>query len=433
MNLTDSNQKKGRISSHSLTESYIPLTSNEFCLANGIRVVHKFVPYTRAVHCGFVLDNGSRDDLPTEAGMAHFIEHMIFKGTTRRKTFHVLNYLESVGGDLNAYTTKEKTCIYASIMSEFFGRATELLADILFNSTFPNKEIGKERQVIAEEIEMYRNTPDEAIFEDFDLLIFPEHGLGHPILGYKESIDTFTREKLWIHMQQAVAQQKVVYAIVGNVTEKEVLKVIDKYLADKSMPERHLNRERPLGLEKIEKDVSISTNQAHEILGGRAYAMREGHYKAFILLMNLLGGPGMNSRLNLNVREKHGLTYNINSFYVPYTDAGLWGIYYGCETANLERVRKLVGKEIKSLREKPLGTVRLSQAKKQLMGQMTLAYENLLHQMLSMAKDLLDFNKIPTFSEYMEEIEAIEAKHIQEAANEILDMDQLSRIAYKNG
>ncbi|MEO0584436.1 MAG: pitrilysin family protein [Bacteroidota bacterium] len=260
-----------------------------FELQNGLRVIYKHVPYTRTVHCGFIVDAGSRDDMQGEIGMAHFIEHMIFKGTVKRKTFHILNYLESVGGDVNAYTTKEKTCLYASLVSEYFDRATELLTDITFNSTFPEKEIVKEKQVISEEIDMYRNTPDEAIFEDFDEMIYPQHSLGFPILGTKKSIHQFTQNKVKDHLHRSFIKDHVVYSIVGNVSEKEVKKVIDKYLKPVQMPSGTRTRISPNGQMATDHVEEISSDQAHVLIGGRSYAMREELYVPFLVLNNLLG------------------------------------------------------------------------------------------------------------------------------------------------
>ncbi len=402
-------------------------------LPNGLRVIYQHIPYTRTVHCGYVINAGSRDDLRGQIGMAHFIEHMIFKGTARRKTFHILNYLESVGGDVNAYTTKEKTCLYASLMAEYFERATELLTDITFHSTFPPKEIDKEKQVIAEEIDMYRNTPDEAIFEDFDEMIFPEHSLGHPILGTKDSITQFTQEQVRSHLQRSLVTGEVVYSIVGNVSEKEVRRVIDKYLSPLELPNGHAERTAPGQSRIIEMKQQLDQDQAHEIIGGRAYAVQDQHYVPFLVLNNLLGGPAMNTRLNLNIREKYGLTYTISSFYSPFLDSGIWGVYYACEKNNLLRVRRLVEKELKLLQNKPIGSMRLSQAKKQLMGQMILGYENLLNQMLGMAKDLLDFGEILPFEKLLSQIEAVTAEELQGVAQDLFPTDELSRITYLAG
>jgi predicted Zn-dependent peptidase len=407
------------------------MKSRIFELANGLRVVYKQVPYTRTVHCGFVINSGSRDDGQDDLGMAHFIEHMIFKGTAKRKTFHVLNYLESVGGDVNAYTTKEKTCLYASLAAEHFERATELLTDITFHSTFPEKELKKEKQVISEEIDMYRESPDEAIFEDFDHMVFPDHMLGYPILGTKNSIRTFTQQRLFEHIRSVFTQGNVVFGIVGNVSEKRVMKMIDKHLRPLQLPVGRKERISPNGKQEAERIVDITNGQAHEIIGGRSYALRKELYLPFLLLNNLLGGPAMNSRLNLNIREKHGLTYNISSFYTPYHDSGIWGVYYACEPGNLQRIRRLVEKECKRLAEKPLGTLHLTQAKKQLNGQLILAYENLLTQMLSSAQDVLDFDRVMSFNEYLEEIEQITAIQVQTAAQEIFRDNPVSRITYR--
>jgi predicted Zn-dependent peptidase len=400
-------------------------------LENGLRVVYKYIPYTRTVHCGYVINSGSRDDIQGRMGMAHFIEHMIFKGTSKRKTFHILNYLESVGGDLNAYTTKEKTCLYASMVAEYFERATELLTDITFNSTFPEKEITKEKQVISEEIDMYRNAPDEAIFEDFDEIIFPNHSLGAPILGTKASIKQFTKADVRDRINRSFIQGEVVFSIVGNVSEKTVRRVIKKYLEPVSIPGGKIIRYQPSGDQVRHLEVPISTDQAHEIMGGRAYALRKELYLPFLVLNNMLGGPAMNSRLNLNIREKHGLSYSISSFYSPYLDSGMWGIYYACETKNLHRIRRLVKKELQYLGQNSLGALKLSQAKKQLIGQLTLGYENLLNQMLGQAKDLLDYGKVSTFGDYIKGIESITSMQLQDAAREIFQENPISVITYK--
>jgi predicted Zn-dependent peptidase len=363
--------------------------------------------------------------------MAHFIEHMAFKGTRKRKTFHVINYLESVGGDVNAYTTKEKTCFYVSMLAEYFDRATELLTDITFDSVFPDKEIIKEKQVISEEIDMYRDTPDEAILEDFDLMVYPDHSLGHPILGTRDSISQFTRDEIMGHIRESYAQGQVVFGVVGNVSRQALDLVIRKYLAPLQLPAARVRRTPPATPAIQDQVVEIATDQAHEILGGRAYAARKGHFAAFGLLTNLLGGPAMNSRLNMNVREKYGLTYNIHAFYQPFTDTGMWGIYYACDTDNIARIRKLVHKELKQLCEMPLGPIHLSQAKKQLIGQLTLSHESLLSQMLNMSKEVLDFDHMLPFEQYIAEIEAIEAKDIQAAAQEIFESSPISTITYR--
>lgn len=407
------------------------METNIIELPNGLSVLHRYVPYTRTVHCGYIIDTGSRDDLLEESGMTHFIEHMVFKGTVKRKTFHILNYLESVGGDLNAYTTKEKICLYASMVSEYFERATELLTDIVFNSTYPEKEITKEKQVISEEISMYRNAPDEAIFEDFDEMIFPEHSLGAPILGTRQTIQVFDQPRVFRHVQKNFTQNRIIFSIVGNVTLERVQKAIKKYLSDIHLPSAERERKAPSTFMAKQHDHPIQTEQAHEIIGGRAFGLKAEFHVPFILLNNMLGGPGMNSRLNLNIREKHGLTYAINSFYSPYQDSGIWGIYFACEPGNLMKIRKMVNKELRELSHKPLGLIRLNQAKKQLIGQFTLGYENLLNQMLGMAKDMLDYQRIQSFSSFVKEIEEVSAADLQKVASLLFAEDQLSRLTYK--
>lgn len=400
-------------------------------LPNGIRVVHQYAPHTRAVHCGYIIDTGSRDDRKDQAGMAHFVEHMTFKGTAKRKMFHVLNYLDSVGGDVNAYTTREKTCLYASLMQEYFERAAELLTDITFSSAFPEKEIEKEKLVIADEIDMYRDSPDEAIIDDFDQMIFPDHGLGAQILGTKESIRSFDQASMRGYIQRHYTARRVVFSVAGNVTPERMERVIRRHLLPLSLPEGSLDRHAPEKPSFRERSVGTHTEQNHEVIGGRAYALRQGHYAAFSLLNNLLGGQAMNSRLNLNIRERYGLSYNIQSFYTPYIDAGIWGVYYSSDPANMERIRNLVYKELRKLWEQPLGPVALSQAKRQLIGQLTLSHEHLLNQMLGMAKDVLDFGQIIPFGQHIAEIEALTAPLLQEAAVEIFRDSPLSLITYQ--
>lgn len=409
----------------------IDMTPEIISLPNGLQIIYQHIPYTRAVHCGFVIEAGSRDDLSKELGMAHFVEHMIFKGTSRRKTFHIVNYLESVGGEIDAYTTKEKTYLHASLVSEYFDRAVELLTDITFHSIFPEKEIVKEKQVIAEEIDMYRGIPDEAIEEDFDLMMFPEHGLGHPILGTKESIQTFTQQQLLQHIRRSFTSDRIVFGVIGNVTRAEVEKVAAKYLAPLELPVGQVQRAKPVVHQLTSKKVKIEQDQAHILLGGRASSIRDDRHFSFLVLNNLLGGPAMNSRLTLNIREKFGLAYNIQSFYRPYTDAGMWAIYYACEPGNVERIRRLVHKELKDLRERPLGKVRLNQVKRQLIGQLTLGNEHLMQQILGMANDMLTFGRIRGFQEFVDDIESLTAMDLQEAADEMFFQREMTDIIYE--
>lgn len=385
-------------------------------LPNGLRIAYKYAPHTRSVHCGYIIDVGGRDDFEDAAGMSHFIEHLVFKGTTRRKTFHILNYIESVGGDVNAYTTKEKTCVYASLSSEHVERAIDVLTDIVFFSVFPEKEIVKEKQVILEEIDMYRDAPDEAIFEDFDTLIFPNHSLGIPILGTKESLPLIDREKIMAFRNTFYTKERIVFSIAGNITEKELMKWANKYMKDLPLLSGNPARIKPLEWDAKNETSEISTHQAHELIGGRAIDMRHEDYPAFSMLINWLGGSAMNSRLNLNIREKYGWAYNISAFYAPFLDTGLWGIYYACDASNLKKIRNKVTKELSESSKKVMGSLQFSHVQKQLIGQLVLGNENLVNQMLGMGKELLDFGKLISFEDYIKRIEKVNPVDFQGVA-----------------
>ena len=400
-------------------------------LSNGILMVHLEQPYTRLVHCGVVINAGSRNESADEQGLAHFLEHMTFKGTEKRKTFHILNYLESVGGDLNAYTTKEKTCYYASLNADYFERAIDLLTDITFRSTYPSREVIKEKQVISEEIDMYRDAPDEAILEDFDKIVFPDHPLGNPILGTKDTISLFTREHLLTFTNRHYVPENVVLSVFGRVKRKKAIRIAEKYLGEinkplSGQPTIETGSHMPQHL-----SINIPGQQAHQIIGGRAFPIRKELYYAFYLLNNYLGGPAMNSRLNLNIREKKGLTYNLYTFYNAFIDSGNWGVYFACEPGNLNRINGLIRKELNEMRAKPLGSMKLSQLKKQLLGQYMLSHENLLTRMLSSSKDILDFGKHLRIDEVSHVIDRISAAEVQEAARIVFDESKLSTITYK--
>lgn len=385
-------------------------------LANGLRIAYKYAPHTRSVHCGYIIDVGGRDDFEDAAGISHFIEHLVFKGTSRRKTFHILNYIESVGGEINAYTTKEKTCVYASLNAEHVERAIDLLTDIVFFSIFPEKEIVKEKQVILEEIDMYRDAPDEAIFEDFDNLVFPNHSLGIPILGTKESLPFIDKAKIEAFKNTFYTQERIVFSIAGNITEKELMKWADKYLKHLPLLSGNPPRIKPNTWEIKHENVEISTHQAHEVLGGRAIDLHDNAYAAFSMLINWLGGPAMNSRLNLSVREKHGWAYSISSFYAPFVDTGLWGIYYACDVSNLKKIRNKVYKELAECTQKTIGNLQFLHIQKQLIGQLILGNENLVNQMLGMGKELLDFGKLIDFEDYIQKIEIVTPTEFQGVA-----------------
>ncbi|MDX5420509.1 MAG: insulinase family protein [Hymenobacteraceae bacterium] len=399
-------------------------------LPNGIRIVHKQVLHTKIAHSGFILDIGSRDEQPEQLGLAHFWEHMAFKGTAKRKSFHILNRLESVGGELNAYTTKEKLCFYSSVLDKHFEKSFELLTDITFHSIFPEKEIEKERGVILEEMAMYLDTPEEAIVDEFDNVVFDSHPLGNNILGTKESVSGFKKSDFQRFIKDNLSTDALVFCSVSNLPFEQVLKLSEKYLAD--IPSISKPRKRkPFG-QYNNKTVTIekSISQAHCVIGCPAYALNDERRIPFFMLVNLLGGPGMNSRLNLAVREKHGLVYTIDANYATYIDTGLLSIYFGTEKKQLKRTTALVLKELKKLREKQLGSLQLHTAKEQLMGQLAMAEESNIGLMMMMGKSILDQGHIDTLNEIFDQIKNTTAQDLIEIANDVLQEERLSFLNY---
>jgi predicted Zn-dependent peptidase len=355
---------------------------------------------------------------------------MAFKGTKKRKSFHILNRLETVGGELNAYTTKEKLCFYASVLDKHFEKAFELLTDITFNSTFPAREIEKERGVILEEMAMYLDTPEEAVVDEFDGVVFQHHALGNNILGSKESVSGFRKNDFLQFIQDNLSTNRLVFCSVSNMPFEKVLKLSQKYLAH--LPAITKERSRlPFTAYKpqvitLEKPIM----QAHCVIGSPAYGLTDDQRIPFFMLTNILGGPGMNSRLNLAVREKYGLVYTIDANYTTYVDTGLFGIYFGTEKKQLKRTTALVLKELKKVREKPLGTLQLHTAKEQLMGQLAMAEESTIGLMMMMGKSILDLDRIDTLTEIFDQIKKISAKQLLDIANEVLPDDNLSYLNY---
>ncbi len=399
-------------------------------LANGIRVVHKEVTNTQVAHCGFVLDIGSRDELEHEVGLAHFWEHMAFKGTNRRKSFHILNRLESVGGELNAYTTKEKIYFYASALDKHYEKSLELLHDITFNSTFPAKEIEREKGVILEEMAMYRDTPEDAINDEFDGLIFDGHPLGNNILGTEKSVKSFKHTDFKKFLEANLNTERLIFASIGNISFEKVKKLAEKYLSD--IPKYSAHRERqPVTSyhpRLLEEQKAIS--QAHCIIGRTAYSINDDKRVPFFMLNHLLGGPVFSSRLNMILREKKGYVYTVEANYSSFTDTGLMGIYFGTEKRHLNHSIKIIKKEMARLREVPLGTVQLHNLKEQIKGQLAMADESNSGMMQMMGKSILDLGRIDSVQTLFDKIDALSAKDLQEVANEIYVEDQLSILKY---
>ena len=399
-------------------------------LKNGIRVVHRQTNSTVS-HCGLIVGTGSRDELPKESGMAHFIEHMIFKGTGRRKAYHVLSRIENFGGDLNAYTTKEETCIYASYLSPYYERSIELFADVVFNSVFPAKEMEKEKSVILDEINSYNDSPAEQIFDDFEGLIFKGHPLAANILGTPETVNKFKRNDIFRFLKRNYRINNMVIASVGNISFARLIKLLEKYFESFESPNQIIDRE---SFNKYEPKIRTEKNGSylsHLMIGNVAYSRNNNKRFPLLLLNNILGGPALNSRLNLSLREKYGYAYSIESMYQPYSDTGLFGIYLGTDNKNIEKSIKVVKKELKLLRDHKLGTAQFSRAKKQLSGQLAIQYESRLNEMLSIAKAHLYRPVVKSVDEFLIEIESLTTESLMDVANEVFDEKQLSMLIFE--
>lgn len=399
-------------------------------LKNGIRIIHQEVTQTRLVHCGFVLDIGSRDEDQQQEGLAHFWEHMAFKGTKKRKAFHIINRLDSVGGELNAYTTKEKICFYASVLKQHWGKAAELLCDITFDSIFPPKQIERERQVILEEMAMYRDSPDDALQDEFDALLFPDHSLGNNILGTEDSVSSFTQKDFLEFIAMHLDTNKIVFSIVGNISFQRVLTKMTPFLENIPTLTSTSKRNSANGYQARAAIQYREITQAHCALGKPAPSIHDPNRFKLYLLNNLIGGPSMNSRLNMALREKHGLAYSIESIYQAFTDTGFIGIYYGTEENTAAKARKIVMKELQKIREKKLGTLQLHMAKEQAIGQMAMAEENYSGLMLVYGKNLLDKDRVEPLETIFGKIRASTAEELQDLAQEIYNEDQFSFLTY---
>ncbi len=398
--------------------------------SNGIRLIHKQVFNTRVAHCGFILDIGSRDEESNQLGITHFWEHMAFKGTHKRKAFHIINRLDSVGGELNAYTTKEKTCFYASVLSIYFTKAVELLCDITFDSIFPVKEIEKERSVILEEMLMHEDDPVEMIEDDFNALLFANHPLGNKIIGTPEHIKNINKTNFEDFIRKNLCASNIIFSSVSTLPFTKVVNTVRRYIETFSQFEKRRRRSAPafFKVEKIEKKQKFQ--QAHCMLGTHAFSLKDHRRILFVLLSNLLGGEAMNSRLNLAIREKYGFVYHIDSNYTAFTDTGLFAIYFATEKKTLCRCIDLVLKELKKLREKPLGVLQLRAAKQQLIGQLAMAEEHNLNLMLAIGKSMLDLGRVDSLTDIFKSIELITALQLQDLANEMMAEKRFSLLTF---
>lgn len=401
-----------------------------FKLSNGLRVIHLEDPNARTIHCGFIINAGSRDECEDEHGLAHLIEHCLFKGTGRRKAYHILTRLDSVGGEINAYTTKEETCVYASAMKEHFNRASELLFDIVFSPRFPSKEIIKEVSVINDEINSYKDDPGEMVMDEFEERLFPGHPLGRSILGTEKNLGRMDRDALLAFVDRLYSTDQIVFACVGNVSRKRVMQFVERVL-EQVPAKKRLNAIRSTPVAgQFEQVKRTDVHQVHAIVGSATVGLNDERRRSMILLNNILGGPALNSRLNLNIRERKGYCYSIESNFNPYVDVGLFEIYFGTDMRHFSRTLKLIRQEMNTLVEQHLTPRSLALAKKQLIGQIALAQENRASLMLSLGKSLLHFDRVDTFAEMEEDLMSITEADLQELASEVFAPERLSTLAY---
>lgn len=449
---------------------------NTYTLDNGLRIIH-MPSDSKVVYCGYQINAGTRNEEPGEEGLAHFCEHVTFKGTERRKAWHILNCLESVGGDLNAYTNKEGTVYYSAILKEHIARAVDLLTDIVFHSVYPQAEIDKEVEVICDEIESYNDSPAELIYDEFENIIFKGSPLGHNILGTAEQVRSFKTEDALRFTRKLYRPDNAIFFAYGDIDFKKLVKLIRKALADDDsgkLAENAANSVGKLAEEKLpqisqitqisgdensittEKSVSSvksvgpenypsvgkeiagqtivmqkNTHQAHVMIGTRAYDVNDSRRMPLYLLNNMLGGPGMNAKLNLALREHNGLVYTVESTMVAYGDTGIWSIYFGCDEHDVKRCLRLVRKELDKFMQKPLSEAQLKAAKKQIKGQVGVACDNRENFALDFGKSFLHYGWEKNVDRLYKQVDEITAEQIQAVAQELFDKDRLTTLIFR--
>lgn len=406
---------------------------NTITLSNGLRVIHLQSP-SPVVYCGYEVCAGTRDELPGEEGMAHFCEHVTFKGTNRRSAIKVLNCLESVGGELNAYTNKEETVFYAAILKDYFPKAVDLLSDIVFNSVYPQNEINKEVEVICDEIESYNDSPAELIYDEFENAIFEGHPLGHNILGCEKLLRSFTTDDALRFTRHFYKPENAVFFVSGDVDFGRVVKLLQKATATFPTAKPLVDIAPKISLPEYESRLFITekgTHQAHVMIGNRAYSVHDKRRMPLYLLNNILGGPGMNARLNLSLRERHALVYTVESTMVCYSDTGLWCVYFGCDPEDVDKCLKLVRRELDKVIEKPLSDSQLKAAKRQIKGQIGVACDNRESFALDFGKTFLHYGWQKDIVKLMDDIDQITAEDIQLVAQDIMASGQLTTLIYK--
>ncbi len=410
---------------------------NTYTLDNGLRIIH-LPSDSQVVYCGYQINAGTRNEEPGEEGLAHFCEHVTFKGTERRKAWHILNCLESVGGDLNAYTNKEGTVYYSAILKEHIARAVDLLSDIVFHSVYPQAEIDKEVEVICDEIESYNDSPAELIYDEFENILFKGSPLGHNILGTAEQVRAFKTEDALRFTQKLYRPDNAIFFAYGDIDFKKLVRLLQRALADDEsvvkLAEEKLPKNYPSVGDGIAGQTIVmqkNTHQAHVMIGTRAYDVNDDRRMPLYLLNNMLGGPGMNAKLNLALREHNGLVYTVESTMVAYGDTGTWSIYFGCDEHDVKRCLRLVRKELDKFMQKPLSDAQLKAAKKQIKGQIGVACDNRENFALDFGKSFLHYGWEKNVDRLYEQVDEITATQIQAVAQELFDKDRLTTLIFK--
>ena len=431
---------------------HLEMKYNTYTLDNGLRIIH-LPSDSQVVYCGYQINAGTRNEEPGEEGLAHFCEHVTFKGTERRKAWHILNCLESVGGDLNAYTNKEGTVYYSAILKEHIARAVDLLSDIVFHSVYPQAEIDKEVEVICDEIESYNDSPAELIYDEFENILFKGSPLGHNILGTAEQVRSFTTEDALRFTRKLYRPDNAIFFAYGDIDFKKLVKLLKtlnfeqgtlNFMNSKTSETptaemeagdaNHKVQSSKFNVQSIEGQTIVmqkNTHQAHVMIGTRAYDVNDDRRMPLYLLNNMLGGPGMNAKLNLALREHNGLVYTVESTMVAYGDTGTWSIYFGCDEYDVKRCLRLVRKELDKFMQKPLSDAQLKAAKKQIKGQIGVACDNRENFALDFGKSFLHYGWEKNVDRLYEQVDEITAAQIQAVAQELFDKDRLTTLIFK--
>ena len=402
---------------------------NTHTLSNGLRIIH--LPSTsQVVYCGYQIAAGTRDECPGEEGMAHFCEHMTFKGTEKRNAIQIINALEGLGGELNAFTNKEDTTFYAAISKEHFTQAVNILTDIVFHSQYQQHEIDKEVEVICDEIESYNDSPAELIYDEFENILFEGHPLGHNILGRAEQLRTYTTEDALRFVHRYYRSDNAIFFAYGDIDFKRLCKMLEK-TEIQNHPNHPNHPKSPKSLSGKTIIRELGTHQSHVMLGTRAYDIHHPLRIALYLLNNILGGPGMNARLNLSLRERNGLVYTVESTMVNYSDTGIWSVYFGCDPHDVKRCLHLVRRELDKVMQKPLSATQLRNAKRQLKGQIAIACDNHEQFALDFGKSFLHYGWEKDITHLYDNIDKVTAEDIQKVANKLFVPDRLTTLIFK--